>query len=175
MASISLILLSGTRLGRGSGPEPVVRSLSGFVPASVDGLIRDAVLAGPAHDELGVIGDHAGCAVVEAQSEADSLRQALGLARGTALLIVHAGYIPEGGAIAAIGDLAASGQSAQRGWLLRAAPANPVERIFPGLAPAVGLLAARKLCVDLANPSFENLLKATRARTAPRVRLQRTA
>ena len=173
MASLSLILLCGTRLGRGSGPEPIVRSLSGFVPASIDGLIRDAVLAGPAQSDLSIIADHAGCAYVEADREPDALRQALALARGTDFLVLHAGHVPEIGSIEAIGDLVASGQSAERGWLLRAAPHTQVERLFPGLAPAVGLVASRKLCAALQAPTFASLLKATRARSAPNLRVRR--
>jgi hypothetical protein len=173
LATLSLILLCGTRLGRGSGPEPVVRSLSGFVPASVDGLLRDAVLAGPAHIDLGVIADHAGCAFVEAEMEPDALRQALALARGSDFLILHAGHVPEMGSIEAIGDLVASGRSAERGWLLRAAPDKPAEHFFPALAPAVGLIASRSLCSGVKAVTFANLLKATRARSSPRLRLRR--
>lgn len=173
MATLSLILLCGTRRGRGRGAEPVVRSLSGFVPASVNGLIRDAVLAGPPRSDLSFIADHAGCAFVEAEMEVDALRQALALARGTDFLILHAGHVPEIGSIEAIGDLVASGQSAERGWLLRAAPDKPAERFFPALAPAVGLLASRELCAGMKAPTFANLLKATRARSAPSLRLRR--
>lgn len=173
MATLSLILLCGTRRALGSGAEPVVRSLSGFVAASVNGLIRDAVLAGPPRSDLSFIADHAGCAFVEAEIEADALGQALTLARGSDFLILHAGHGPEIGSIEAIGDLAASGQLAQRGWLLRAAPDRAAERFFPGLAPAIGLLASRELCAGVKPPTFTNLLKATRARSAPRLRLRR--
>ncbi|HKH80749.1 MAG TPA: transposase [Methylovirgula sp.] len=174
MATLSLILLCGTRRSRGSGAEPVVRSLSGFVAASINGLIGDAVLAGPPQKDLGFIADHAGCAFVEAETEVDALSQALVLSRGTDLLILHAGHVPEIGFIEGIEDLLASGQSARRGWLLRA-PGNSAERAFPALAPAVGLVAARRLCADVAVPSFANLLKATRARSAFRLRLRRIA
>jgi hypothetical protein len=175
LAALSLILLCGTRVARGSGPEPVVRSLSGFVPASVAGLIRDAVLAGPAQNELGIVADHAGCVFVEAEMEAEALSEALRLARGTDVLILHAGHVPEIGSMEAIGDLVASSQSAGRGWLLRAAPDNAAERFFPVLAPAVGLIAARKLCTNVQNPTFANLLKATRARSAFGLRMRRIA
>jgi hypothetical protein len=173
LATLSLILLCGTRRSRGSGAEPVVRSLSGFVAASINGLIGDAVLAGPPHNDLGFIADQAGCAFVEAEAEVEALRQALALSRGSDLLIFHAGHVPEFGFIEAIEDLLVSGQSARRGWLLRAAPGNAAERVFPALAPAVGLLAARKLCADVAVPSFANLAKATRARSAFHLRLRR--
>jgi hypothetical protein len=175
LAALSLILLSGTRLARGSGPEPVVRSLSGFVPASVRGLIRDAILAGPADNELRIVADHAGCAFIEAESEADALGEALTLACGTEILILHAGHVPETELPEAIGDLVASSQSSQRGWALRATPDNLAERLFPALAPTVGLIAARKLCLGVEAPTFANLLKATRARSAPGLRMRRIA
>jgi hypothetical protein len=173
LAKLSLILLCGMRRGRGSGSEPVVRSLSGFVAASVNGLIRDAVLAGPPQSDLSFIADHAGCAFVEAETEVDVLSQALALARGSDLLILHAGHVPGIGSIEAIDDLVASGQSAERGWLLRAASDRPSERFLPALAPAVGLLAARELCIGVKAPTFAKLLKATRARSAPGLRLRR--
>jgi hypothetical protein len=173
LATLSLILLCGMRRSRGSGAEPVVRSLSAFVAASVDGLVRDAVLAGPPRDELGFIAEHAGCAFVEAEKEIDALGLALALARGTDFLILHAGHVPEIGSMEAIGDLVASGQSAQHGFLLRAAPDNPAQRLFPALSPAVGLVAARQLCAGVEAPDFAKLLKATRARGAPRLHLRR--
>jgi hypothetical protein len=173
LASLTLILLCGTRLARGSGAEPVVRSLSGFVPASVNGLIRDAILAGPPQDDLSFIADHAGCAFAEAKTEVDTLSEALALARGSDFLILHAGHVPRTGLIEAIDDLVASGQSAERGWLLRATSDKLSERFFPALAPAVGLLAARELCINVKAPTFAKLLKATRARSAPSLRLRR--
>lgn len=172
-ARLSLVLLCGTRRGRGTGPEPVVRSLSGFVSASVDGLLRDAVLAGPPQSELEVIAEHAGCAFVEAASESDALRQALALARGSDLLILHAGHVPETGWVEAVGELLASGQMAERGFLLRASPDTAAERFFPALAPAIGLIASRKICASVKAPSFARLVKATRARPSQRINLRR--
>jgi hypothetical protein len=171
VASLSLILLCGVR-GR-AGAELVVRTLSAFVTASVNGLLRDAALAGPAQDDLAFIAEHAGCTLVEAEKETDALGQAIALSRGTDLFILHAGHVPEMGSLEAIGDLVASARSARRGWLLRASPDSPVERLFPRLAPAVGLIAARERCAGVQVPSFGNLRKATRARTAPHFHLRR--
>jgi hypothetical protein len=136
-------------------------------------LVRDAVLAGPPKNELGFIADQAGCAVVEDEDEADALRRALTLGRAGDLLILHAGYIPEPGFIEGVEDLLGSPGAADRGWLLRTAPENLVERLFPGLTPAAGLIAGRGLYGKVAYPSFANLLKATRARSAARLRLRR--
>jgi hypothetical protein len=172
LASLSLILLCGMGRSRGAGAEPVVRTLSAFVAASVDGIVREAILAGPPQGELAFIAEHAGCGLVEAATEIGALQEALILARGEDLLILYAGHVPEFTAIEAIGDLVATGQSARHGWLLRAAPNNLAERFFSGLAPAVGLLAARTLCDKVAVPSFANLIKATRARSALHLRLR---
>ncbi|MGH6817885.1 MAG: transposase [Methylovirgula sp.] len=160
--------------GRGFGAEPVVRTLSAFVAASVNGLVRDAILAGPPLSELAIIAEHAGCGVAEAATEAGAVREALILARGEDLLILHAGHVPELAAIEEIGDLAASGQSGH-GWLLRAAPNNLAERFFPRLTPPVGLLAARRLCEGVGLPSLANLIKATRAHSARGLRLREGA
>jgi hypothetical protein len=170
---LSLILLCGMRRSRGSGAEPVVRSLSAFVAASVNGLVRDAVLAGPPGGELGFIAEHAGCAFVEATKENEALGQAMAFARGSDLLILHAGYVPETGSMEAIGDLVAFGHSSRHGWLLREAPANPAERLLPALSRAAGLVVARELCTGVKAPSFAKLLQITRARAAPGLHLRR--
>ncbi len=170
MASLSLILLCG---GHGdAGAEAVVRTLSAFVAASVNGLLRDAILAGPAQDELALIAEHAGCAVAEAEEEAAALRRAIDLARGADLFILRAGYVPEIASPEAIGNLATSARSARRGWLLRA-PGSAVARVFPRLAPALGFIAPREPCADVQAPSFGNLRKATRARAALHFPLRR--
>lgn len=171
---LSLIVLCGQRSGGTNGPaEGVVRTLSAFVSASVRGLVRDAVLAGPPKNELGFIADQAGCAVVEDDDEADALRRALALGRAGDLLILHAGYIPEPGFIEGVEDLLGSPRGEERSWLLRTAPENFFERLFPRLAPAAGLIAGRGFYDDVAQPSFANLLRATPARPASRLRLRR--
>src|SRR5271154_1018635 len=109
---LSLIVLSAsapTAGANGAGvAESVVRTLSAFVGASVRGLVRDAVLAGPPKNELGFIADQAGCAFVEANAEADALRGALALGRADDLMVLYAGYIPEAGFVEAIENLLGS-------------------------------------------------------------------
>ncbi|HLH12201.1 MAG TPA: transposase [Methylovirgula sp.] len=169
---LSLVLLCS---GRGAEAEPVVRTLSAFVAASVRGLICDAVLAGPPNAELGLIADHAGCAMIENETENEALRLALSSTRGSDVLILRSGHLPDIGLIEAIEDLLQSGRTQERGWILRVAPEGLSQRLVPVLAPAVGLLVGRRLCMPVSDPSFRHLIKATRARSASRLRLRRIA
>ena len=57
--------------------EAVARSLAALVRASVEGIVRDAVIVGPAGDMLAEIANHAGCAFVEASSKAKVFRAPL--------------------------------------------------------------------------------------------------
>ncbi len=175
MAALSLIVLCKADLSsRDAGTaEGVVRTLAAFLAASVRGLVREAVLAGPPGHDLGFIADHAGCAFVEAEAETEALRKALALGRAADLVVLYAGYVPEIGFVDALEDLLRSRRSEEHGWLIRAAPESGIARLLPSVAPAVGLLASRRLCTDVAIPSFANLIKATRARSATRLRLRR--
>src|SRR5271154_3319461 len=95
--------------GASVAPEAVVRTLSALVGASVRGLVRDVVLAGPQDASLALLADHAGCGSVEAASEADYLRRALALVRSEHLLVLRPGHLPETGFIDEIEDLLAEG------------------------------------------------------------------
>jgi hypothetical protein len=166
---LSVIILCGQ-----ASPETVVRTLAPLVQASVQGLVRDVVLAGPAGSDLSMIADHAGCAFVEAETEAEALRRAIAAARGGNLMIFHAGHIPEAGFLEELEDLLAVGLSAARGGhLLRAAPESFLQRLVPRLAPAVGLIAARELCMAEEIASFRHLRARARARNALRRRMRR--
>lgn len=175
MAALSLIVLCKADVSsRNAGAaEGVVRTLAAFVAASVSGLVREAALAGPPGHDLDFIADHAGCAFVEAKFETEALRKALALGRAADLMVLYAGYVPEIGFVEALEELLRSRHSEEHGWLIRAAPGNGIARVLPSLAPAVGLLAPRRLCTDVAIPSFANLIKATQARSATRLRLRR--
>ncbi len=168
---LSVIILCGR-----ASAETVVRTLAPLVQAAVKGLVRDVVLAGPAEADLAMIADHAGCAFVEAAAEAEALRRALAGVRGGDFMILYAGHIPETGFLEELEDLLAAGMPAEHGGrLLRAAPETFLERLFPPLAPAVGLIAARSLCEAVEVASFRHLRVVTRARKALRRRLRRIA
>jgi hypothetical protein len=176
---VSLIVLcermDGGRLTESGAAEAVVRTLSAFVGASIRGLVRDAVLVGPPQVNLRPIADHAGCAFVEAKTEAEGMQAALPLTRAPHLLIVHAGYVPETGFAEAIEDLLRFSKAGDRGWLLRSAPEKPHEKILPRLAPPAGLLAPRALCLGVKIPTFANLVAAVRPKSATRLNLRRIA
>ena len=156
-------------------PEAIVRTLAALVAASVRGLVRDVVLAGPKQANLGLIADHAGCICVEAAGEADYLRGALALVRAEDLLVLRPGYVPETGFIDEIEDLLAEG-AIRGGRRVYAAPATYWQRLIPALLPVVGLIAPVPACRaagDSGALSLETLLRATRARAALRARARR--
>jgi hypothetical protein len=155
--------------------EAVVRTLSALVGALVRGLIRDVVIAGPQAAHLEKIADHAGCAFVEAEEEWDRLGRALALVRGEALLVLHAGHIPETGFIEEVEEFMgeAGPDEARR---IYAAPINYWQRLVPALAPTVGLIAPVTACRAAAGGkelTFAALLRATRSNGALRARLRR--
>jgi hypothetical protein len=117
--------------------EVLARTLASLVTAKVEGLIGDVRIAGPARKSLGVVANHAGCALIEAENEADWLGLALQAARGPDVFLLRCGRAPEAGFIAEAGDFLAANTKAQsRAACLRAAPENIVERIFPPAAAA---------------------------------------
>ncbi len=166
---LSVIILCGQ-----ATPEAIVRTLAPLVEAAVKGVVRDVVLAGlPAH-QLEIIADHAGCAFVEARSEAEALAGSLAVARGDALMFLQAGHIPESGFFEEVEDLLAVGlPQGRRARLLRAAPEKFLERLFPQLAPNVGLIAARSACEAAKISSFRHLCVVTRGRDPLRRRMRR--
>lgn len=166
---LSVIILCGE-----VSAEAIVRTLAPLVEAAVRGLVRDVVLAGPPEHQLALLADHAGCAFVEAEAEAEALRRALAVARGDALMVLYAGHIPEPGFFEEVEDLLAAGlPRGEASRLLRAAPEGFIERLFPQLAPGVGLIAARPQCDVGEIASFRQLLIVTRARKALRRRMRR--
>ncbi len=172
---LSVIILCGVgAAASGHRPETIVRTLAPLVAASVKGLVRDVVLAGPPEHELALIAEHAGCAVIEADDEAQALGAALGLARAQDLMILYAGHVPEAGFFDEVEDLLAVGLSPEQGGhLLRAAPETFMERLFPRLAPAAGLIAARSLCETASAASFAQIVASMRRQRTLRRRLRR--
>lgn len=172
---ISLIVLSTPTPGESHPAEALVRTLSAFVDAAVRGLVREAVLVGPPQIELGYIADHAGCAFVEAKTEAAGIAAALPLTRAPHLLLVRAGYVPETGFAEAIEDILRFGKADARGWVIRGDAARAIEKVLPQFIRPAALLAPRELCFDVKAPSFATLVKATRAGPARYIRLRRVA
>lgn len=166
---LSTILLS-TPSPEAARPETVVRTLAPLVQASVRGFLRDVTLAGPPGQELSVIAEHAGCAVVE-ESEATRLRSALGLARAEDVLIFELGHVPEPGFFEEIEDLLGHGLP-QSGLVLRRAPQGFAQRLLPQLAPKVGLLAPLAASAAAARDSLPGLIRALSPRGTLKAKLR---
>lgn len=156
--------------------EAVVRSLAALVGASVSGLVRDVVLAGPKEADLGFIADYAGCICVEASNEADYLRRALDIVRAEDLLVLRPGYVLETGFIDEVEDLLVQGAK-RGGRRVCAAPESYWQRLIPSLAPVVGLIAPVSLYRQVGASGraldFNEFIRATRSRAALRTRARR--
>ncbi len=156
--------------------DAVVRSLAALVSASVSGLVRDVVLAGPKEADLGYIADYAGCTCVEASSEADYLHRALDIVRAEDLRVRRPGYVLETGFIDEVADLLAQGAryGRRRGC---AAPQTYWQRLIPLLAPVVGLIAPVSLYHQAGaggkTLDFNEFIRATRSRAALRSQARR--
>lgn len=153
--------------------DTIVRTLVPLVGASVRGLVRDVILAGPPDAELGIIAEHAGCAAFEIATEAGALREAIAAARSADLMILIAGHVPQAGFFEEIEDLLnARGSEDRSGRALKMAPVTFYERICPALAPVVGMIASQSRCAKIKIESFQQLRRAVDARKPLRGRLQ---
>jgi hypothetical protein len=121
-------------------PEALVRTLAPLVGACVAGLVHDVVLAGPADGDLALLADHAGCAFVEADYEADWLGAALARARRPNLLLLRAGFVPEAGYAEEIEDAVSLLPATT--LVMRATAQSFAERLVPALAPVVAVVMA---------------------------------
>jgi hypothetical protein len=141
--------------------EALVRTLASLVRANVEGLLADVLIAGPEGRGLAIIADHAGCNLIEAESEPEWLRRAVEAARGPDLLLLRSGHAPEPGFIEEAGDLLAGRgrAAARRAVRLHRVPENLVERLFPRLAPLAGLIAPRDVCLDAPHGKFARLVR----------------
>ena len=140
--------------------EVLARTLASLVTAKVEGLLCDVRIAGPAGTGLGVVAKHAGCALIEAEREAEWLGLALQAARGPDVFLLRCGRPPEAGFIAEAGDFLAKNTKDQpRAACLRAAPESFLERIFPSLAPVAGLIASRDSILRTPRGGFQMLAR----------------
>jgi hypothetical protein len=170
---LSLILLCRSAPDSAAFSETVVRTLSPLVAASARGLLRDVVLVGPPGQDLPLIAEHAGCAVVEAAHEGEGLQKALGLARSNIIIAFYAGYVPEAGFFEEIEDYLNVRGGSSDARRLRAAPETFLERMFPQLAASVGVIAGRDFFQKPSMTSFASLAAARGARADLRRKLRR--
>ena len=135
---LSVILL-GYEVQRPEGgsrrDELVLRSLASLVEGAVDGLVADVVLVGPASAGFGKIADEAGCALVENDTPAKGVAEALAEARQSNVFFFLAGHAIDRGFIEEARDaIAFGGLKAAR--VLRAAPESLLTRLAPSSGAA---------------------------------------
>jgi hypothetical protein len=136
----------------------LARTLACLVSAKVEGLLGDVRIAGPSGKGLMVLANHAGCDLIEADSEADWLAAALQAARGPDVFLLRCGRAPEAGFIEEARDfLAGNSKDQPRAACVRAVPENFSQRIFPPLAPIAGLIASRDLMLAAPRGGFARL------------------
>ena len=121
----------------------VVRSLAALVPLVVQGLVRDVILVGPATAAWQGIADHGGCGLAE------TMANAMVMARQPWVFVIQAGFAPEAGFADEAEDFIASGAGAA---LLRAKPTGFFTRLFPDSAALAGIIlrATGHIGTDLA-------------------------
>jgi hypothetical protein len=140
--------------------EVLARTLASHVTAKVEGLLGDVRIAGPAGKGLGGVANHAGCALIEAENEAEWLGLAVQAARGPDVFLLRCGRAPEAGFIEEAGDfLAGNIKDKWRAARLRAAPERFIERVFPPAAPLAGLIAPRGLLLRAPRGGFQKLAR----------------
>jgi hypothetical protein len=140
--------------------ELLARTLASLVTATVEGLLGDVRIAGPAGQDLKVLANHAGCALIEADNEAAWLGLALQAARGPDVFLLRCGRAPEAGFIEEASDFLASHSKDQpRAACLRVVPESFIERMYPSLAPVAGLIAPRDRMLGAPRGGFAQLAR----------------
>jgi hypothetical protein len=173
---ISALLLSPSLAAAAPDPraaEALARSLGALVRATMEGVVRDAALIGPAADDLAAVADYAGCAYVEAATLGDGLPRALSDTRGDIVFVLEGGFAPPHGFIEEASDLLLEG-AAFAGALLRRAPYNLATRLAPGLARPVGLLAPRGALRAVQARDLPALIRAVKPRRSLNIQAIRT-
>ena len=167
----AIVLASETRVGAdlAHARETIVRSLVWLVSAVVSGVVRDVTLATPAGLGLSDVADHAGCDLVQADSECERLGTALARSRGALVLVLRGGYQPEAGLVDEI-DAFVRRARPDAAALVLASPASALQRLLPDLAPVIGILAPRDQLTETSIASFHRLSRHFRRGTRFRAR-----
>lgn len=141
--------------------EVVVRSLVWLVSAVVSGVVRDVTLAVPAGLGLGEVADQSGCALVQADTEAERLAAAVAVAREPRFIVIKAGFQPDPGLVEEI-DIFVRREPETMVAILLETPATLFQRLFPQHAAVAGILLPRALVPP--GGGFARLARMTRRR-----------
>ena len=163
MLSAIVIAPSSPDPAAGRLQEATVRSLAALVGATIADIVRDACIVGAPGAGLSAIADHAGCGLVEDAELGRGLAAALKSARSDRIFVLTAGYAPMSGFIDEMSDWSLA--AAPPAMALRAEPDSLARRIFPTLAPCVGVVAPRRDILEAAGDSAAVLARRLRART----------
>jgi hypothetical protein len=157
-----------------ASPEPraaeaVARSLGSLVRATVEGVVREAIIIGSAQDDLGPIAHHAGCALVETNSFNQGLLEAVARSRSDVAFVLTGGFIPQIGFIEEASDFLLSAACAE-GAAMRREPDSLLTRVAPGFAEPVGAFAPCAALRTAAPRDLKELIRRLRIRRVFRVR-----
>jgi hypothetical protein len=141
--------------------DAVARSLGSLIDACVQGVIADAVLAGPPGRGLERVADDAGCALVETAEIEAGLAQALALARRDRVFVLRAGAAVERGFVDEVSDALAYG-AADGALVLRAAPGSLLTRLSPRFSEPVGLIGPKSALRAAATADLKRLARSLR-------------
>ena len=151
--------------------EVVVRSLVWLVTAVVSGVVRDVTLATPPGFGLSEVADQSGCNLVQEDSESARLAAAIAATRTTRLLIVKAGYEPDGRLIDEL-DMFMRRHDEDDVAVVRAAPETALQRLLPDRAPIVAVLVPKAVATG---PTLKRLMAAGANGTTLKTRAMRIA
>ena len=159
----------GAAQAAAKAPEAVARSLSSLVRATVEGLVRDAIIVGTAEDDLAPIADSAGCAFVAARSSREGFARAVAMSRANVAFVLEGGFVPQIGFIEEASDLLLHPE-AFGGATLRRAPNGFLTRIAPGLAEPAGAFASCAAMRQAAPRDLKDMIRRLRIRRTLNVR-----
>ncbi len=157
-----IILVPAIHAARPHPFAPLLRTLACLVPATVEGVVRDVILAHVGQNEgIATIANEAGCTLVQRKDFATALDDSVGMARAAWILVLRAGAIPNRG----FGEEAAAAldrpEGTARSWLMRE-DRGALGRILLGLAPVAGVITPRTRLERGGCATFLDIIRRTR-------------
>lgn len=141
---ISVLLLGFDSAGQAVTPGDAVRTLASFVPPTVDGLVRDLCLAGPAGDvALAQVADHAGCGYVRSADGAEALRLGGQSLRCSFVLVAGCGLILDRPVADELTSLLPTLDAEPPAYVVKAVRLDLVGRLLPSSARTAAVLVPR--------------------------------